>query len=211
MTNLSVINILKKVYGAKGVMFPDKPSANNIINTVTGFDVTNEWTYSNKTKNGLDIRKYQDEKTGKYEFMPVTIDGIDIPNALISISGEKEFIETNVVGAIVGTDEKNKPIISGATVFEKAFTKPYDITLIATLIGEGSFKYPEAQMWLLTNLWKKDDVVTVSCALADFFIPQKNNALIKKITVLDNQGAECVEVIQFDLRSNIEFELLIND
>jgi hypothetical protein len=45
--------------------------------------------------------------------------------------------------------------------------------------------------------------------LADFFLQTERNAIITKISVLDNAGAENVEVIQFDLRSNIDFELEI--
>lgn len=199
--NVSVINILNKVFGAKGIAFPQKPTTTQNIDGAAGFSY-DAAPYSDKNRNGTLIRKYTDAQLGKYEFMPVVIDGIAIPNALIMITGEKEIIETNVVGAL---NKAGK--IVGGTVFEKAFTKPYDITLIATLIGESGMSYPENEMWEMTNLWKKDDVVTIKCALADFFLETENNAIINKISVLDNAGAENVEVLQFDMRSNIDFEI----
>lgn len=196
MTNVSVINLLSKVFGARGIAFPQKPNLidKQPITNATGFN-TSIAAYNNENKNGVAIRKYSDEGLGKYDFMPVEINGINIPNALIMISGEKEIIETNV--------------IDSGTVFEKAFTKPYDITVIATLIGETGASYPEIEMWQLTDLWKVDDIVTIKSALTDFFLVTKNNALITKISVLDNAGAENVEVLQFDLRSNVDFELEI--
>lgn len=193
MTNLSVFNILKKVYGSTAIMFPEKPKADSITQ-VSGFEVKNT-TYNDVNKNGTPIRKYTDKLLGKYEFMPVTIDDVEMPNALIIITGEKEIIETNVIDV--------------GTVFEKAFTKPYDITVIATLVGDNG-TYPETLFEQLTNLWKKDDIVTIKCAMTDYFLQTKDNGIITKISVLDNAGAENVEVIQFDIRSNIDFELEIN-
>ena len=196
MTNVSVINLLSKVFGARGLAFPQKPNLidKQPITGAAGYNVPQEY-YNNTNRLGTQIRKYTDTKRGKYDFMPVEINSINIPNALIMISGEKEIIETNVVGAITGYDAKGNPIISGATVFEKSFTKPYDITVIATIIGDEGI-YPEQEMWDLTNLFKVDKIVTVKCALTDFFIPTANNAIITKISVLDNAGAENVEILQ---------------
>lgn len=205
MVNLSVFSILKKIYGARGIPFPTKPTlANENVIIPTGFDVQIPPFINNGISSDNPIRKYTDLSLGKYEYMPVVIDGLSIPNAIIIISGEKEFIETNVVGAINSSGE-----VVGAVVFEKAFTKPYDITVIATLIHENGMEYPQSQMQDLVNFWKKDDVVTIGCALTDFFLERENNAILKKIAVLDNAGAENVEVLQFDFRSNIDFELEI--
>ncbi|MCX6210079.1 MAG: DUF6046 domain-containing protein [Bacteroidetes bacterium] len=201
--NVSVINILNKVFGAKGIAFPQKVTTTQPIDTAAGFSY-NGSPYNDVNKNQTAIRKYTDRQLGKYEFMPVEIDGIAIPNALIMITGEKEIIETNVAGALDSDGN-----IVGGTVFEKSFVKPYDLTVIATLIGDGAMNYPEDEMWRLTDLWKKNDVVTLKCALTDYFLETSNNALITKISVLDNAGAENIEVLQFDLRSNIDFELQI--
>lgn len=92
----------------------------------------------------------------------------------------------------------------------KSICKPHDITIIATLIGAAGTSYPDAAMKQLTDLWKQGDLVTIKCALADYFLQATDNAIITKISVLDNAGAENVEVIQFDLRSNIDFELEIS-
>ncbi len=219
MSKFNVFNILQKVYGARGLPFPqkpdvqeddtivtisDKPDVQEDDTIVSGFNIYKQED-ENINVDGTPIRIYSDKLLGKYEYMPVTIDDMPIPNAIIMISGEKEFIETNIVGAIDGNGQ-----IRGATVFEKAFTKPYDITVIATMIGENNKEFPLEVFKEMVSLWQKDTVVTVKCALTNFFLEKTNNALIKKIAVLDNAGAENVEIIQIDLRSNIEFELEFN-
>ena len=196
MINLSVYALVKKALG-NGDAYPNIPKLANVgSNSATPYNLFDAAPLPDKTELGYDIRKYTDEALGKYEFMPVTIDGINIPNAVIMITGEKEIIETNVIEV--------------GTVFEKAFTKPYDITVIATLIGYNTTDWVESEFKEMVNIWKKDDTVTLKCALTSFFLTEKNNALITKISVLENNGSENVEMIQFDIRSNVEFELEID-
>lgn len=216
--NINVLNILSKVYGAKGLPFPHKPSMlanvstasfDEIPNTqqnitmVNGFEINETIERASKNYLSTDIKKYKDELLGSYEFMPVTINDKPIPNAIIMISGEKEFIETNIIGAL---DSKGN--IIGGTVFEKTFTKPYDITIIATLIQD-NVNWPENMFANIVSLWQENKVVTLKSALTDYFLPTTHNALIQKINILDNAGAENVEIVQLDLRSNLEFELVL--
>lgn len=218
MAKVNVIDVLSKVYGARGLPFPGHPlrgegskiaeGFNQLDRTegsaiAGGFDeiFTNKGEF-NGTK-GTPIKRYTDESLGQYEFLPVMIDDYEIPNSLLIITGEKEFIETDVIGVL---DKDGNAV--GGTVFEKAFTRPYDISIIATLIGvDGT--YPEGDLIEVIRLWKKDEVVTLKCALTDLYLPPTNNFLIKKISHLDAAGAENVEVIQIDGRSNVEFELVI--
>ena len=59
----------------------------------------------------------------------------------------------------------------------------------------------------MKDLWAKDEVLTLKCALTDIFLNPTNNFVMKHIAILDNQGSENVEVIQIDGMSNIDFEL----
>jgi hypothetical protein len=94
------------------------------------------------------------------------------------------------------------------TVLEKVFTRPYDISIICTLLGDKG-QWPESKIRSMAAIWKKDDLVTLKCALTDIFLQPKENFIITRISFLDAQGAENVEVIQIDGRSNIDFELEI--
>lgn len=193
MATISVINILNKIYGPRGLPFPQKPKMGDQPVIAGGFEVSarNPKDEANRTS---PIRKYDKEDLGSYDFLPATINGIDMPNALVIISGEKEIVETDIVDV--------------GTVFEKVFTKPYDISIICTLIGEEG-NWPEKKLSEMAALWKKDDLVTLKCALTDIFLQAENNLVISSISVLDSQGSENVEVIQIDGRSNIDFELEI--
>lgn len=161
---------------------------------------------------GTPIVKITDANMGQYEFMPVVInDGLkdyEIPNAVIMITGEKGIIETDV--------------IDRGTVFEKVYERPYDISIVMTLIGDKK-EWPAEAYKQTSELYRGKrydeqnnksivgrDLVTLRCALTNPFLQQDNNFLITKIAVLDNEGAENVEVIQIDGRSNIDFELVIN-
>jgi hypothetical protein len=191
MANVNVLDILNKVFGVRGAPFPGKPLTGNSAVIANGFEY-NGSALDQRNDTGTPIRQYTDEALGRYEFLPATIDGIEIPNALVIITGEKSVVETDIVDV--------------GTVFEKVFTKPYSITIIATLVGENG-EWPGTQLKEMVTLWNKEDLVTLKCALTDYFIQDKNNLVITNISILDAEGAENVEVIQFDGRSNIDFEL----
>ncbi len=189
-----MLNILSKVFGARGIPFPNKPLEGS------GSAIANGFEYKDNTKelihDGLNsyIKEYTDESLGQYVFMPVSIDGYKLSHPLIIISGEKQIIETDLVDV--------------GTVFEKVFTRPYDISIITTIVGENK-AWPQRQYNEIVKLWKKDDVVDLSSAITNPFLQPKHNFLITKISLLENDGAESVEIIQIDGRSNVDFQLII--
>ena len=203
---VNVFDVLQKVYGARGLPFPGHPKKGEGSSigdrfekplpgegSAIGGPLKYEGSKPNEvSESGTYIRNYDDEMLGQYLFLPARIDGYDLPNPIVIISGEKEIIETDVIEV--------------GTVFEKVFIKPYDISIICTIIGEKG-NWPEKELRQLVRRWEEKDVVSLRCALTDIFLHEYNNFIIKKISVLDNQGAENVEVIQIDGRSNIEFQL----
>jgi hypothetical protein len=190
MASVNVIQVLNRVYGVRGLPFPQKPSHADAPVIAGGF-ITESHPAQQRSSVGTPVKKYSNQDLGQYEFLPATINGIAIPNALVMISGEKSIVETDIVDV--------------GTVFEKVFTRPYDITIIATLTGDN--QWPELELKQLVDLWKKDDLVTLKCALTDLFIQDKNNLVLTAIAMLDAEGSETTEVIQFTGRSNIDFEL----
>ncbi|MDI3319128.1 DUF6046 domain-containing protein [Pinibacter soli] len=192
-TTVNVFDVLGKVYGARGIPFPGKPKEgdNNMI--ATGFE--NFAIPPDRTigKSGV-IKQYTDSVLGRYEFLPATINNVLIPNAVVLITGEKEIIETTV--------------IDNGTVFEKVFERPFDITIIATLISDDG-NWPENDFIKMAKLFRDNDLVTLKCASTNNFLQPENNFLIKKIDLLDSAGSENVEVIQFSGRSNVDFLLEI--
>jgi hypothetical protein len=191
MASINVINILSKVFGAKGMPFPSGGITGESPVIASGYEY-NGSKLDQRNDTGTPIRKYTDERLGQYEFLPATIDGVEIPNALVIISGEKSIVETDVVDV--------------GTVFEKVFTRPYSVTIIGTLVGVKG-EWPESKLKEMAALWEKEKLVTLKCALTDIFLQGKDNLVLTNISVLDAEGSECVEVIQFEGRSNVDFEL----
>lgn len=198
---VDVYNILQKVYGARGLPFPQPPSKGNGTAIAQLGEVQARHLIEQSTT-GSPIRKYDDELLGSYQFLPAQIiwkdektlaqNTTDLPNAIVMISGEKSIEETDIVGV--------------GTVFEKVFTRPYSITIICTLIGENG-NWPENNIKELRDMWQQDMVVTLKCALTNLFLHDRDNFIIQKMDIMDSQGSENVEVIQFTGMSNIYFEL----
>jgi hypothetical protein len=192
---INVFDILNKVYGPKGLPFPSHADTDARGVIAAGFSVENNYT-AKRSRTGTPIKKFDSEDLGRYVFLPVSFDGWDMPNPVVIISGEKEIVETNIVNV--------------GTVFEKVFIKPYTISIIGTLVGIDG-EWPESELREAIKIWKKDDLVTLKCALTDLFIQSENNYVITNIQLLDAQGAENVEVLQIDGKSNIDFELTIKN
>lgn len=211
MSRISLDSLLGRLVHPMGFPFPIGPKRGEANKIAEPFEENKRQLEPHNDFKGTPIVRVTDELLGRYEFMPVVInDGLkdyEIPNAIIMITGEKGIIETDV--------------IDRGTVFEKVYERPYDISIIMTIIGEDK-RWPAEQYKELSELYRGKryeeqenkningrDIVTLRCALTNPFLTGKNNFLITRINILDNEGAENVEVIQIDGRSNVEFELII--
>ena len=96
---VGVFDILYRVYGARGIPFPRPPKQGNgtAIAPVGNYDAA---PLNDAAQKGSLIRKYDDTHLGSYQFLPATINGIDMPNAVVIISGEKEIEETTIVDVL---------------------------------------------------------------------------------------------------------------
>lgn len=208
MPTINVLNALRLIYGPKGMPFPGNPTpgegsgigaAFTELDTKEGTGIGGGFGEIKLVGKGrgegnarTPVKKFTDELLGSYDFMPVTIDGVELPNALIRISGEYRIIETD--------------ILEVGTVTELAFMRPYSVTVIATVIGDDG-EWPDLSAYV--DLWKKGDLATLKSAVSDYYLQKDDNFLITNITHLDAQGGENVEVLQIDGRSNVDFELEI--
>lgn len=197
MATVQVLDILSKVYGVRGLPFPKSPEQTTL--SVNEFKASNvgadaDAAIDKMVRGETGSRLWRKNVLGQWVFLPATLNGIELPNCLINISGEKEIIETNLVDV--------------GTVFEKVFTKPYEITIICTLLNdEGT--WPETELKQMYELWMKDEALTLECALTDIYLQPTKNFILKRKDLLSGEGEETVEVIQFSGRSNIDFELEI--
>lgn len=190
---MSITDILKFAYGPKGLPFPrpaEKPGGNPIAGEFAGSMPGQPTDRSSITGKAL----YEQNALGRWVFLPASLNGQPLPNPLVSINGEKSIIETDVTEV--------------GTVFEKAFTRPYDITIICTLLN-GDNSWPEAEIKRMEQLYTQGDLYTLACPLTDLFLQPQNNFLLKGISVIDMGVCDNAQVIQLNGRSNIDFELVI--
>jgi len=191
MASFDLNSILRTVYGVRGLPFPGKPADDQLIDTGFGFESVQSYP-NERSKLGTPLRGIN--ALGRPVFMPATLDGLELQNPLITISGEKSIVETDVVNV--------------GTVFEKVFDRPYAITIIVTLINSDD-TFPEDQITELVKKWKINDVLTLQCGITDFFLQTESNFILKKIDMLDMQGIENCQVVQLSGSSNIDFKLEI--
>ena len=192
MTTVSVTEILSLVYGPTGLPFTAKVteagSGNHIATGFEGsFQPANE-------KSIYGTKLYGYNALGRPVFLPATLDGKELPNPVIIMSGEKEIVETDVIDA--------------GTVFEKVFMKPYDITIICTLISEDG-SWPEKDIIDFKKLYTEGDLYTLECAYSNIWLQPKNNFLLTAVNLVDMAACENAQVIELTGRSNIDFELEI--
>ncbi len=131
---------------------------------------------------------------GRPVFMPVKINDIELPNPVITITGSKTIVET----VVPGNEGSIKELIS---------TNDYDINVVCFALASDDL-WPEQQVQQLAELFKVNAAVTLKCALADYFIQPKDNAVILGINVPSTQS-ENVQVIEFSLKSNRYYELIL--
>ncbi|HNP24616.1 MAG TPA: DUF6046 domain-containing protein [Panacibacter sp.] len=190
MVTIDINNVLGKVYGIKALPFPKAPAFDKGAAPAKAFPVAPNIPVNSKSKKGTSL--YRQNALGAWVFLPAKLGSYDLPNPLIMISGEKSIVETDVVDV--------------GTVFEKVFTKPYDITIICTLLNNNG-TWPEDDIIQMAKLYKEGDLYTLSCALTDIFLQPKDNFLLTRIDLPDMQGVEDAQVIQLQGRSNIDFIL----
>ncbi len=190
---INLLNILRKIYGSRGLPFPSKPNfdtGNPIADKFTG-----DISIPNNSVSNLGTPMFSDNALGLPVFLPAKIDKYELPNPLITISGSKEIVETDIVDV--------------GTVYQKVFTKPYEIKIICTLINADD-TFPEDQIQeMKSNVWMPDKVLTLRCALTDIFLQPENNFIVESIDLMDMEGVENCQVIEINGKSNVDFELEI--
>ncbi len=183
--------ILASVYGKRGIPFPGSiieagasPIAESFKNNVT---------QERNERSLYDKELYRQNSMGRMEFLPATLEGVKLPNSLVSIQSKKNIIETPLVGR------------DGA-VLEIINNDKYQIKIICTEIRPENI-WPEEILHTLRDLYLENRALTLQCALTDPFLQPLDNVVIKSINVPPMQGIENAQIIELTLISDIYFEL----
>jgi hypothetical protein len=140
-------------------------------------------------------------KLGTLEYLPVTLGELEIPNALITITGKKNIVETPMVGR-------------KGTIKELINIEDYDIKITGLWINDESNDYPEEEVAAFMKLWKKNESVKIVNALTDIIFTSDDSdfsdmVVTKGFSMPDMKGIQHAQVIQIDCVSDQYFELEI--
>lgn len=189
--------ILLSVLGYKGLPFPGAfiPSKET-LDTREAFDYKggSREVKTLSDKGSLLRRK---DLQGRWYFMPVVFShkgkDYEIPNAVVSVTGKKNIVETSMVGR-------------KGTVKELISLDDYEIT-IAGVVTDTDF--PESGLSTLNELYNINEAVTLKCALTDIFLEEEDNVVIKSVNFSETRGMESAQLFTISLLTDRSFELII--
>ena len=176
---------LPLINNSKGMVGKDFPEKLNI-----SFDKDTA-----QSKKGKPL--YMMNKVGVWEFMPVFLNDIYLPNALVNITSQKTIIETPM------TDFEG-------TVKEIINVQDWGIKILFTVINEDG-SYPEDWLYTMNDLYKLKEILTIDCPFTDAFLQAKDNCIITRLDPLDMQGIENAQVFELSLKSDRYLELEIKN
>lgn len=183
--------ILSSVYGATGIPFPGRPAPES--SKMVAGEFTESLSITTNETSQLSKPLYSQNSLGQRVFLPVTLDGIVLPNPLVSISGKKTIVETPMVGA-------------NGSVKEVINIQDYTIKVICTEIWPSNV-WPESGLIMMRDVWLKNKTLTIECPLTDIFLQAKDNCVITGISMPDMRGIENAQVYEINLVSDTYFEL----
>ena len=192
MSKFNLIDILQTVTGYKGIpypggFFPDSPGKYRKSSDYSG-EPASEKTHSDL---GSVLRKK--DAQGRWYFMPVELNGIEIPNAVISIRGKKTIVETPMVGR-------------KGTVKELISVDDYEIKIAGVALDND---FPDRQISELNELYNVNESITLKCALTDIFLDEEDKVVIKSMDFAEMRGCETAQVFTMELVTDRSFELIV--
>ncbi|MDE3185282.1 MAG: hypothetical protein KGM16_17860 [Bacteroidota bacterium] len=148
---------------------------------------------------------YKTDLSGREFFLPVTIDGILIPFAVMGMTWKKTIVETPM-------PER------GGAVIELINIDTYQFTLKGLLVNETN-DFPDDGVMELFDLFKQNNSVTIHSVLSDIVLSGKSNlnaedpdghkVVIKEVTWPEVSGVEHVKPFQMQLISDYLFDLKV--
>jgi hypothetical protein len=146
----------------------------------------------------LGTRYYMTDLYGREFFLPVILEGVLIPFAVVSVTANKTIVSTPM-------PER------GGSVKEMIAIDDYEINIKGLVLNEDGV-FPENDIIQLQNLWKENRALIMENALTDIFLQQgadlPSNVVLKRISWPPIAGVEHVRAFEMDLISDTIFDLI---
>lgn len=144
---------------------------------------------------------YDVDVTGREYYMPVTLGGMLLPHPVMSITGRKSIVKTELQGR-------------RGTVKELINIDDYQIT-IRGLIIDLKNEYPEETVAELRKLFERNEAVAIESAITDIFLitPDRSGfdkVVIESLDFPEVTGIRNVRPYMMQLSSDEPFDLYID-
>lgn len=198
------VDFLLDVVSCKGTYYPGmhinwmrKDGPNGYPDTDLTYDRMSP-SPERRTATGTTIRKQ--DAFGRWYFMPVWVKSsafgeLELPCAVISVTGKKRIVETSLVG-------------HRGSVVELVGTESYEVDLSAALVGTDG-NYPEEQVRQMRDLYELNESVELICALTDLVFQNENRVVLKSIEFPAVGAVENVQVVKFTAQTDAAVELIL--
>jgi hypothetical protein len=138
---------------------------------------------------------YKEDLSGREFFLPITLDGMVIPFAVVGITEKKTLVETALVER-------------GGTVTEMISADDVIINIKGILLNEDGI-FPEDEIVKLRAIAQKNESVELRSAFTDIFLSGKYNhkVIIKNLDWAENAGVEHAKGFSMQCKSDAIFTL----
>jgi len=136
---------------------------------------------------------YGVDKNGTTHFMPVELDGMVLPYALIDITAKKNIVSTSLV------ERKG-------TVKELISTEDYVINIKALLIND---EYPEQEVIDWHKVFEKNKSLILRSVKTDIFLQGDDKVIIREIRWPPVAAVEHVQPVDMTLETDLVYTLEI--
>lgn len=192
--SFNIGDLLMSYIGYKGIVYPGGLISDAPKNYKSGSDYSyegEEASFNTSSALGSTLRKK--DASGRWYFMPIYLNGVELPNTIISIKGSKTIVETAMVGR-------------KGTVKELISVDDYDISVVGVILVDD---FPDEGIAELRDLFNMTESISLKSALTDIFLEEDDKVVIKGVEFPAMKGYETAQIFKMSLISDQSFELTI--
>lgn len=205
--NIPFSSELMSLIGYRGLPFPgawlpSRPEGTYRGDSQEDYEIENEAPERKEFVKGT--RLYAQGKPGQWYFMPVTInhphistdDGsLELPYAVMNITGKKTIVETPLVG-------------QKGSVKELISIDDYKISIAAMIVSEDG-TYPDEQITRIKELYNINEAVELVSVFTNLIFDPGDKAVITDISFPATPGVEDAQAVKIEMVTDKPFELTI--
>lgn len=140
---------------------------------------------------------YATDALGREFFMPVKIESVLVPFAVVSVTSKKTIVSTPM-------PER------GGSVKELISIDDYAINIKGIVLNPGS-DFPEDQIQEMHDLFKENRALLLECVLTDIFLEADQKVVVRECRWPSVAGVEHARPFELELESDQIFDLEVTE